>query len=66
MCGDRALELPEIMHYNLRNIPELIVNNKQGGIKNSPDFIENSTQQKLKVIWIISFGEIGRGTYEFM
>jgi hypothetical protein len=27
------------MHYNIRNIPEVIVNNKTANLKNVPDFL---------------------------
>jgi hypothetical protein len=31
--------LPELMHYNIRNIPEVIENNKPQNLKNVPNFL---------------------------
>lgn len=59
--------LPELMHYNIRNIPEVIVNNKPQSMKNVPDFLPEKypVLDELSVIWIISFGELGKGTLLF-
>jgi hypothetical protein len=52
------------MHYNLRNIPEIIINNKASGIKNSPEILPEKypVRSNLSVYWIVSFGELGKGT----
>ena len=53
------------MHHNIRNIPEIIPNNKPPNLKNVPDFLPEKfpVMDEISLIWIISFGEIGKGTY---
>jgi hypothetical protein len=55
--------LPDLMYYNIRNLPEYIINNKQQNIKNSPDILPEQypVSDELNVIWIVSFGELGKG-----
>jgi hypothetical protein len=55
--------LPDLMHYNIRNLPEYIINNKPQNIKNSPDILPEQypVTDELSVIWIVSFGELGKG-----
>lgn len=67
-CGSRAITLPEIVFYNLRNIPEIIPNNKQVALKNAPDFLPEKypVREDLSVFWVISFGEIGRDFLNYL
>jgi hypothetical protein len=63
-CGDKPIALPETLLFNLRNLPEFIVNNKPANLKNVPDILPEryDVRDELSVVWVVSFGEIGRGS----
>ena len=62
--GNRKIAIPDILVYDLRNIPQIIQYNKPKNLKNEPDvhLIAHIPQYKIKLNWIISFGQIGKGT----
>ena len=53
---------------NLRHIPEAIANNKAAGIKNSPEVLPEAypVREDVSILWIVSFGELGRGILSVM
>lgn len=57
-CGKAVINLPDKLLFNLRNIPEVIVNNKAAGIKNSPETLPESypVREEMSLYWIVSFG----------
>lgn len=62
-CNEKSIILPELMQYNIRNLPEFIMNNRPQNIKNAPDILPEKypISDELNVIWIVSFGELGKG-----
>ena len=67
-CGGRVITLPELVLYNVRNIPEIIPNHKQVALKNAPDFLPEKypVREDLSVFWVISFGELGRDFLNYL
>ena len=62
------VNIPEHMLKNIRNIPEVIPNNKAAGIKNSPEVLPEKYEVKdeISVIWIVSFGELGKDFLNYL
>lgn len=67
-CGTKRLNIPEMLTYRLRNIPEVIAYNKPKGLKNEPDvhLTHHMPLPRITLNWVVSFGQIGKGTYLLM